>query len=191
MELRDKLLKMHEVGERVAVEMPTITEYKKFMENTFPEDVLVHMWSANGSGTCIAVIDETGAPDFQPLSREIIPLETARERGLELISLEDLDKYPESMLPRFTRGDRVKVDGHFEDVSFKDVSATVTGLKCERKDAGFLWQEVTVPGTKKVLNLPENLLTRDESHAANHDPDRYLNKEKGRIREPAGQKRPV
>lgn len=191
MELREKLLKMHEVGERVAVQMPTIAEYKKFMENTFPEDVLVNMWSHNGSGTCIAVIDETGDPDFQPLSREIIPIETASERGLDVISFEALYQYSDNLLPRFTRGDRVKINGHFDDVSFMNASATVTGLKCERPDTGFLRQEVTLQSTGRVLSLPENLLTIDESHAANHDPEVYLNAEKGRIREPAGPKKPV
>ena len=191
MKLITKILKMHEVGERIAVHVPTVDEYLDLMENTFPEPILRLMWEMNGDDTCIAVIDETESLDPQPLARQLISADVARDNTLTVVNTAFVLNYAPEKLPVFDRGSRVKINGFFMDRDFRDTPAIVYGFKATKRADGAICQMVRVAGSKLEFVIPENMLSLDASHPANEDIEKHLRKEEGRVRAPAGQKKPV
>lgn len=174
-----KMLKIAEVKNDFAVRFPTVEEYVEFMQGTYPLTVLKTMYGKFGAQTCVFVLEEKDVP----LSRMNNTAAACEALGLEIRDPAWLYTYNNDALSKYSRGDRVLV-GMGKELCI------VVGFKAEAYNASWKY-EISRVGAKEVLSSLEPFMELDKTHPANRPESEFINPDKGRLREPAGQKKPV
>jgi hypothetical protein len=180
----EKMLKIAEIKNDFAVHFDRESSYIEFMKGTYPVNVLSAMWHKFGRETCVFVLDET-EKEGTPPTRILKPRGFVEaELGLAIVPPRFVYEYPVRSLALFKRADRVIVCG-------TGSQGVITGLKAKQNEDGLWLYEVSVAGQKEHQVFTEDTLKFNEDHAANKPETDFINREVGRVRAPAGQKKPV
>lgn len=184
-----KMLKIAEYKNDFAVHFDTLDGYKHFMRGTWPEAVVVAMWSKFEAETGVYVLDVTET-EYSPLTRVLKPITYLKNIGLKIVEPDYVYNYLISLLAKFNRGDRVLYTGHGKHAHLANTPCIIVGLKAEEIDG--LWHYlIQIPGASEYAQVSEGRLTLNEAHPANKPAMDFINKDAGQVRKPAGPKVPV
>lgn len=180
MKLCDKLVAINALINGVAVHTPTVEDYAKLMEGTYDSKVLETMWKKYGATTCVSVNDQTSSEELPP-SRMMGAVEDLRARGFEILTVLELENYPEDKLYKFLRGNRVLVTGTLVDTVYDSAPAAVNGLKPKHQDGVWVY-EVYMTSTHETVEVTEDMLAINADHRANMSHEDTVADAKRRVR---------
>jgi len=185
----DKILKIAEVKNDFAIHFPTLESYTAFMKGTYPEAIIERMWKKFGAETCVYVLDQTEKEGL-PLTRVLQTRAFMEKLGLDICKTFFVESFADACLAQFNRADRVNINDKVTDKSLSGRPAIITGLKAVWRSNSWEYK-VTPTGDTKEYLLTEGQLSLNKDHDANKPESEFLNQDAGKVRKPAGPKKPV